>query len=280
MCTENSFASSDGSMIFSCRTYDEFSECFRIEAFGRHKTYNYAYTPSDQFFRVIFTGNTHLRITISGNQKCYGKMSLIFIENNVPVTLSSDSPSGEIYLLYLSGYCCGYLLKAFKKASPDGSSLLCSPDVLIRFEDLVSHFNVYTSDNLRSLQFFVNLTGDAISASRVADSENIPEYIRHIKDLFDNEYTETYTLDMLEHRFHVNKYKIAKDFTRYYGISPISYLNKSRIDHARTLLLTTDDRINEIGFNVGIETTNHFIRLFKKYTSVTPAAYRKLSRLE
>ncbi|GEM_PF-6555840 len=278
MCTESSLASKNDPMVYSMRPHDEFSSCFRIEAIGKHSLRETAFIPQRQFFRMIFTGNSQIRVHSTANDRLYGKMSLIFIGKDESVSLLTDSASGDIYTLYLSGVCCAYLLNAFKNASPDGASLLCSPDILIRFEDLISNFDMYAADDLRELQFFVNLIGDAISASNASGSENIPEYIKSIKELFDNEYTQSYTLDMLEHRFHVNKYKIAKDFTRCYGTSPISYLNKSRIEHAKKLLLTTDYRINEIGFSVGIETTNHFIRLFKKYTSLTPAVYRKLSR--
>ena len=55
----------------------------------------------------------------------------------------------------------------------------------------------------------------------------------------------------------------------------MQYLNKIRIDKAKELLLDTDDKIVEISQSVGIENTNHFIRLFKEKTGVTPLTYRR-----
>jgi len=103
----------------------------------------------------------------------------------------------------------------------------------------------------------------------------VPEYIRKIKDTFDRKYSEYFSLDLLEKEFHINKFKLAKDFTQYYGTSPISYLTCRRIEAAKNLLLTTSDHVNEIGRKVGYENTNHFINSFKKQTGQTPLSFKK-----
>ncbi|MBO5161930.1 MAG: helix-turn-helix domain-containing protein [Lachnospiraceae bacterium] len=48
-----------------------------------------------------------------------------------------------------------------------------------------------------------------------------------------------------------------------------------KIEAAKSLLLSTDDPIHEVGSMVGIDNTNHFIHLFKKHTGVTPFVYRQ-----
>ena len=44
---------------------------------------------------------------------------------------------------------------------------------------------------------------------------------------------------------------------------------------AEHFLLTTDHKVHVIGAMVGIENTNHFITLFKKFTGTTPQEYRQ-----
>lgn len=56
---------------------------------------------------------------------------------------------------------------------------------------------------------------------------------------------------------------------------PAQYLNKRRIEVAKHLLITTDYRIHEVGSMVGIDNTNHFITLFRKYTGATPLEYKQ-----
>ena len=53
------------------------------------------------------------------------------------------------------------------------------------------------------------------------------------------------------------------------------YLNHQRILAAKRLLLTTDMSVHEVGSQVGIENTNHFINLFKKETGATPLSFKQ-----
>ena len=58
------------------------------------------------------------------------------------------------------------------------------------------------------------------------------------------------------------------------GASPISYLQKLRIDEAKNQLETTLESINAITRRVGYEDESAFRRLFKRYTSLSPREYR------
>lgn len=102
----------------------------------------------------------------------------------------------------------------------------------------------------------------------------IPSYIEKIHDLFEEHYEENYSLDDLEIRFSISKYRICREFGEYYGITPLQYLNRRRIRIACHLLETTSLRIHEVGSAVGIDNTNHFISLFKKYEGCTPLEYK------
>jgi AraC-like DNA-binding protein len=114
--------------------------------------------------------------------------------------------------------------------------------------------------------------------SRASDmNTHIPEYLIHIKKGFDTNYQINYSLDFLEQDYHISRYRICREFTKYFNISPIQYLNQRRISVAMDTLLHTDKRINEIGQIVGFENTNHFIRLFKKQNGIPPLEYRKRS---
>ena len=105
--------------------------------------------------------------------------------------------------------------------------------------------------------------------------DTIPDYLREIHHLFDTQYGENYSLDELENTYSVSKYRICREFSKYYGASPVQYLNHKRIEEAKKLLLTTNETIHEIGSMVGIHNTNHFINLFKRETGATPLAFKQ-----
>lgn len=106
-------------------------------------------------------------------------------------------------------------------------------------------------------------------------SRHIPSYIADMKKCFDTACGEAYSLDMLSLKYHVNKFRLCREFAKYYEDTPLQYLNKVRIERAKDLLLHSDEKIGTVGQLVGIENTNHFIRLFKEKTGVTPLVYRR-----
>ncbi len=103
---------------------------------------------------------------------------------------------------------------------------------------------------------------------------DFPRHVADLKNWCDTHYSDKFSLDELAELFGISKYKLCRDFSNYYDISPLQYLNRQRISSAKKLLITTTDCIYEIGNAVGIENTNHFINLFKKYTGTTPNEFR------
>lgn len=63
-------------------------------------------------------------------------------------------------------------------------------------------------------------------------------------------------------------------FTEYFGISPHRFLLSLRLDEARDLLINSGMSINKVAEKTGFLDPCYFSRLFKKYTGLTPKAYR------
>lgn len=106
-------------------------------------------------------------------------------------------------------------------------------------------------------------------------SYHIPSYLIDIRKSFDTAYREQYSLGELAAKYKVNKYTLVRQFSKYYGDTPLQYLNRVRITKAKELLLHSDEKIGVIGQMVGIENLNHFLRLFKEKTGLSPSAYRR-----
>ncbi|MBT2292933.1 response regulator [Paenibacillus albidus] len=65
-------------------------------------------------------------------------------------------------------------------------------------------------------------------------------------------------------------------FKRTVGESFIQYLTRQRIEKAKLLLLTTDQKTFEIAEAIGFENYRSFNRIFKKETGVTPSDFRRM----
>lgn len=64
-------------------------------------------------------------------------------------------------------------------------------------------------------------------------------------------------------------------FKKETGISFIDYVNQERIEKAKELLLSTDDKIYEIAERVGISSANYFGILFRRMTGKSPNEFRE-----
>ncbi|MBO5209027.1 MAG: helix-turn-helix transcriptional regulator [Lachnospiraceae bacterium] len=102
-----------------------------------------------------------------------------------------------------------------------------------------------------------------------------PSYLLEIRQSLDTFFMDPFRLEDLENKYHISKYRICREFSNIFGLPPLKYLNKRRIEIAKNLLLSTDKHIHEIANEVGYENTNHFINLFKKETGLTPLVYRE-----
>lgn len=104
---------------------------------------------------------------------------------------------------------------------------------------------------------------------------SIPVYISYLKQILDSRYNEIHTLESLSDELGINKYRLCREFSAHFNVSPLKYLNQVRINKAKEMLLETNDTIVSIGEAVGIVNTTHFINLFKKQTGDTPLKYRQ-----
>jgi AraC-like DNA-binding protein len=64
-------------------------------------------------------------------------------------------------------------------------------------------------------------------------------------------------------------------FKNYTGISPRQYFLQLKIMRARELLLTTDQSIKGISYQLGFESIYYFSRFFKQKTGMSPSEFRK-----
>lgn len=73
----------------------------------------------------------------------------------------------------------------------------------------------------------------------------------------------------------VTKPYFIKLFKREFGFSPVQYINRKKVERAQLLLFTTDKAVKEVAYMLGFSDQNYFIRLFRKFTDITPQEYRR-----
>jgi AraC-like DNA-binding protein len=64
-------------------------------------------------------------------------------------------------------------------------------------------------------------------------------------------------------------------FRKEFGVTPIAYLNRYRVNQAKHLLSNTHKSITEIALEVGFSDSGYFSRIFRREVGVSPTAYRQ-----
>lgn len=95
-----------------------------------------------------------------------------------------------------------------------------------------------------------------------------------IIDYIDNNINESISLRELSERFHISYSYLSTLFKQSTGKSFSLYVREKKIEKAIKLLNETNDTIEKIAKEVGINDTGYFIKQFKKYYGITPRQYR------
>ncbi len=76
-------------------------------------------------------------------------------------------------------------------------------------------------------------------------------------------------------QFHLTPSYFGDIVRREMGITPQAFLQTKLIDRAKSLLASQELTINEIAEELGFNYPNHFARLFRQKTGMSPSAFRK-----
>ncbi len=79
-----------------------------------------------------------------------------------------------------------------------------------------------------------------------------------IKRYLDSNFREDISLDRLAEIAHINKYYLAHTFQKEYGISPITYLNRRRIEESKYMLGNTGYSLAQISELMGFSSPSYF----------------------
>lgn len=114
---------------------------------------------------------------------------------------------------------------------------------------------------------YKNQTDDPAPTAPISTVEKILKYINE-------HYAESITLEDFENKFYLSKYYICRLFHKTMGVSLIEYLQCKRILEAQHLLINTDAAVIDISLECGFNNIQHFYRIFKKITQMTPKQFK------
>lgn len=189
--------------------------------------------------KPVVTENSKEEIPLFDTKNFYGKLSKVSFEQ-------LKDYSDLIY--YISNYAFSSVMN-FKKRLPEISSESTAEQ----------NSKESPSDEVAEKQSEVKYIPSAIDPA-----------IRYVN----SNYSKTINTELLASLCNISSSYFSKLFRKVMRQGITEYVNKVRVEAAKNLLVTTRLTIISIGFECGFEDSGYFIKVFKKFTGLTPNQYR------
>ncbi|KWX73682.1 AraC family transcriptional regulator [Paenibacillus riograndensis] len=121
-------------------------------------------------------------------------------------------------------------------------------------------------------QFMMEL--GRLSSSGPRDAAEWPTAVRDSVQFIEERYSSMIGQEQLAEQMGLSKFHLLRTFSKYVGLTPNEYLNRTRIERAIELLTATDLSIEAIASQVGYSSGSYFIKVFQKLTGQTPGSFR------
>lgn len=242
-----------------------------------HQMQQYSFFDLDGYM-LLYTHSGHGIIEVSGDSRNLEKGDLLLWDCSDFIQMRALSDEWKVDMLFFNGDCIiTYYEEICKMAFPlfniaANSLVECHFEEAMALGPIITPHHAFLTNKL-----LTNLLSDLISMLHMSVDlpRAIPAYIDELKSLFILHCEDDYSMDELAIRFNVNRYRMTREFAQFVGMTPLKFLNNTRIEKARALIESTDLSISAIGAAVGIPNTTHFINQFKEKLGMTPLAYRE-----
>lgn len=130
--------------------------------------------------------------------------------------------------------------------------------------------------NIEEIKGFLSFELNAMRSQCEQMEDKTRSIIDVVKIYVDDHLGEDIKLNDLANFVHMNSNYLCELFKKETGENFSKYLASKRINMAKTYLLDTQYRCNEVASMVGYNDIKYFNRVFKNYVGVTPKQYRKI----
>lgn len=118
----------------------------------------------------------------------------------------------------------------------------------------------------------------AVTLSHLLDIRQRHQYSHHVEEILEiikREYQTELTLKDVSERLYLNTVYLGQIIKKETGATFAELLNRKRIKMAQQLLVTGDEGIEEICFQVGYTNIGYFYKIFKRFCGESPKSYRQ-----
>lgn len=196
------------------------------------------------------------------------------------------STEGHFWTVYWLHFC-GKAAHVFAEgaATPQTINVTMQSRISERiniFDEILT--TLHFGDSIEDLRYASSLLSHFLASMRYlgqfrrakagAEKDIVEQAIHYMRENIENRITMAEVLRYVGY----SQSHFSTVFKKKTGMSPLSYFNRLKVEHACKLLKTTDLKVNMICYKVGIEDPLYFSRLFSKVMGMSPTDYRLKER--
>ena len=155
----------------------------------------------------------------------------------------------------------------------DGEVISLIKRLLFAAQKQVNYYELAVYGLLFQLFFQLYVEGKIHTAAQNRRIGRQTDTMITLLDWIELHYTERITLRQLSILSGVNEKYLCHLFREFTNDTPISYINRLRIEHACHAMAVNHRTVTEAAYDSGFNDLSYFSRTFKKYKGVTPKKY-------
>ncbi|MEM7384361.1 MAG: helix-turn-helix domain-containing protein [Verrucomicrobiota bacterium] len=125
------------------------------------------------------------------------------------------------------------------------------------------------------LSAFALQLGGVLNEIILEDRPEEPETVRTAKEFIMDRIDEKLTLEQVAEEVGVSTFYFCKLFKQATGMTFTEYVNRQRVELAKTALRESTAPVTEVAFSVGYQSLSQFNRSFLRITGESPTRFRK-----
>ena len=221
---------------------------------------------NEQYFYPMDFENNLINFTVSGKKAQAGAILQRILEENL--THRQLSRETVVQFIFAIVATIKRILQKISKSEAD-----------IFKEDSVLYLELRMYENKQQLEKEIKEIFDLIIDRICSEDEMVNMGIADkMKEYIINNYTKDISLEDIAVHFNLSRGYICSLFKNELGRNFKEYLDDFRVEKAKELIAKKNIKIRDLANQIGYNDTGTFIRIFKKYTGVSPGQYAETIR--
>lgn len=150
---------------------------------------------------------------------------------------------------------------------------------LKKLEEAYFHSRVLSPEQYKSmirlLEVFAQHLSIAANDLILRTGGGEPASVSKAREYIEQHQGEKMSLSEVARAVNSSSYHFCRTFKQVTGLNFTEYLSRVRVAKAKNLLLNPNARVTEVAYGVGFQSLPHFNKMFKRYTGMSPSAFRK-----